>query len=101
MPAGRAARTVVTMANDETMSSGSSFDVDRRLLAVGAVLTGTGALLALVGTAIAGTALAAAGRGWVRQLDTPPSELANRTLRQAKHASRAGVDAWRAQAQHN
>ena len=89
------------MANERITSNGPTFDVNRRLLAVGAVLTGTGALLALVGTALAGTALATAGRGWVRQLETPPSELANRTLRQAKHASRAGVEAWRAQAQHN
>ena len=89
------------MANERITSNGPTFDVNRRLLAVGAVLTGTGALLALVGTAIAGTALATAGRGWVRQLEPPPSELANRTLRQAKHASRAGVEAWRAQAQHN
>jgi len=89
------------MANERITNNGPTFDVNRRLLAVGAVLTGTGALLALVGTAIAGTALATAGRGWVRQLETPPSELANRTLRQAKHASRAGVEAWRAQAQHN
>jgi hypothetical protein len=101
MPADRAARTVVTMANDKMMSIGPSFTVDRRLLTVGAALTGTGALLALVGTVIAGTALAAAGRGWVRQLETQPVELANRTLRQARHASRAGVDAWREQAQHN
>ncbi len=89
------------MVNEQIANSGPSFDVDRRLLAAGAVLTGTGALLALVGTVIAGTALAAAGRGWVRQLEVPPGELANRTLRQAKHASRAGVEAWRAQAQHN
>ena len=91
---------MVTMVTDKMMN-GPSFNVDRRMLAVGAVLTGTGAMLALVGTAIAGTALVTAGRGWVQQLETPPSELANRTLRQAKHASRAGMDAWRAQAQHN
>jgi hypothetical protein len=88
------------MATDKMMS-GPSFNVDRRMLALGAVLTGTGALLALVGTAIAGTALATAGRGWVQQMDVPPGELAARTLRQAKHASRAGAEAWRAQARHN
>ncbi|MEZ0093048.1 hypothetical protein [Streptacidiphilus sp. EB129] len=77
----------------------ASFKVNRRLLTAGAVLTGVGALLTMLGTAIAGTALASAGRGWVQQLETPPSELATRALRQAKSASRAGVDAWRAQAQ--
>ncbi|MBC3841703.1 hypothetical protein GXW82_20175 [Streptacidiphilus sp. 4-A2] len=84
------------------MTSGSpSFNIDRRLLAAGAVLTGAGALLAMVGTALAGAALVSAGRGWVRQLEVPPTELATRTLRQAKHASLAGRDAWRSQAQHN
>ena len=86
------------MATNET----TTFRVNRRLLAAGAVLTGTGALLALIGTAIAGTALATAGRGWVQQLETPPTEMATRAMRQAKAASKAasqaGVDAWRAQA---
>lgn len=86
------------MATNETMT----FRVNRRLLAAGAVLTGTGALLALVGTAIAATALATAGRGWVQNLETPPTELATRALRQARAVSQAagqaGVDAWRAQA---
>ena len=86
------------MANNQMMT----FRVNRRMLAAGAVLTGTGALLALVGTAIAGTALATAGRGWVQQLETPPTEMATRAMRQAKAASKAasqaGVDAWRAQA---
>ena len=82
------------MANLEN----STFRVNRRLLALGAVLTGTGALLGLVGTVIAGTALATAGRDWVQQWETAPSELATRALRQAKQASQAGVDAWKAQA---
>jgi hypothetical protein len=81
----------------------TTFRVNKRLLVTGAVLTGTGAVLALVGTAIAGTALATAGRGWVQNLDTPPSELATRALRQARAvsqaASQAGADAWRTQAQ--
>ena len=77
----------------------ATFQVNKRLLAAGAVLTGSGALLALVGTAIAGTALATAGRGWVQNLETPPSELATRALRQARAASQAGADAWRSQAQ--
>src|SRR5436305_53348 len=74
----------------------------RRLRAAGAVLTGSGALLALVGTAIAGTALATAGRGWVQRMETPPTELATRALHQAKNvskaASQAGLEAWRAEA---
>ena len=88
------------MATDKMMTR-PNFTVHRRLLAAGAVLTGTGALLALVGTAIAGAALVTAGRGWVQQWETQPGELANRTVRQAREASRAGLDAWRAQAQNN
>jgi hypothetical protein len=80
----------------------TNFRINKRLLVVGGALTGTGAILALVGTAIAGTALATAGRGWVQGMETPPTELATRALRQAKAASQAatqaGTDAWRAQA---
>ena len=86
------------MATNQTMT----FRVNKQLLAAGAVLTGTGALLTLVGTAIACTALATAGRGWVQSLETAPSERASRALRQAKSASlaasHAGAEAWRASA---
>jgi hypothetical protein len=83
------------MATD-TSTTRPTFNVDRRLLGAGAVLTGTGALLALMGTVIAGAALLTAGRGWVRQWETQPTEMATRALRQAKSASLAGRDAWRA-----
>ena len=86
------------MATNQTMT----FRVNKQLLAAGAVLTGTGALLALVGTAIGCAALATAGRGWVQSLETPPSERASRALHQAKSASlaasRAGAEAWRTSA---
>jgi hypothetical protein len=83
------------MATNNTMT----FRINKQLLVTGVALTGTGALLALVGTAIAGTALVTAGRGWVQSLETPPSERATRALHQAQSASRAasqaGLDAWR------
>ncbi|WP_457031964.1 hypothetical protein [Kitasatospora sp. P5_F3] len=73
------------------------FEINRGLLSTGVVLTGVGALVGLAGTAIVGAALLSAGRGWVQQLDTPPSELAHRTLNQARAASLAGLEAWRAE----
>ncbi|MFB9367416.1 hypothetical protein ACWCYY_30740 [Kitasatospora sp. NPDC001664] len=82
------------------------FEVNRGLLATGVVLTGVGALVGLAGTAMVGAALLSAGRGWVRQLETPPGEMAQRTFQHARAASMAGWDAWRAEhpqhpGQHN
>ena len=82
------------MANQNVFGG---FQVNRSLLAGGAVLTGIGAVLGLAGAAMVGVALASAGRGWVQQLETPPSALASRTLREAKVASMAGWEAWRAE----
>ncbi|MDH6124534.1 hypothetical protein [Kitasatospora sp. GP82] len=84
------------MATNQNLIGG--FQVNRGMLTVGAALTGLGALIGLTGTVIVGVALASAGRGWVRQLETPPGELAARTLQHARAASLAGLDAWRAHA---
>ncbi|MFJ9519582.1 hypothetical protein ACIRPK_15135 [Kitasatospora sp. NPDC101801] len=73
------------------------FEVNRRLLGAGVVLTGAGALIGLAGTALVGAALLSAGRGWVQKLETAPTELAHRTLNQARAASLAGLEAWRAE----
>jgi hypothetical protein len=73
-------------------------DIDTRLVTAGAVLTVGGSVLALTGMALAGFALAAAGRRWMRQLEVPPSERAAAKLRQARIASTAGMEAWRAAA---
>ena len=81
------------MATNQNFIGG--FQVNRNLLLAGAALTGVGALIGLTGTVIVGAALASAGRGWVRQLDTPPTELATRKLNQARAASLAGLEAWR------
>ncbi|WP_327678355.1 hypothetical protein [Kitasatospora sp. NBC_00458] len=81
------------MATNERFLSG--FQVNRSLLAGGAVLTGIGALLGAAGAVMVCAALATAGRTWVRGLDTPPTELAQRALREAKVASAAGWEAWR------
>ncbi|MQS13463.1 hypothetical protein F7Q99_14595 [Streptomyces kaniharaensis] len=83
------------MATNESFLTG--FQVNRPLLTGGAVLTGIGALLGAAGATMVCAALATAGRSWVRSLDTPPTVLAHRAMHQAKVASTAGLDAWRAE----
>ncbi|MFI6846034.1 hypothetical protein OG535_17655 [Kitasatospora sp. NBC_00085] len=83
------------MATNQSFLSG--FQVNRSLLAGGAVLTGIGALLGAAGAVMVCAALATAGRGWVRSMDTPPTAMAQRALHEAKVASAAGWEAWRAE----
>ncbi|MFJ5230624.1 hypothetical protein ACIQBJ_12120 [Kitasatospora sp. NPDC088391] len=71
------------------------FQVNRGMLTAGAALTGLGALVGLTGSVLVCVALANAGRGWIRTFETPPTELAQRTLHQARAASAAGLEAWR------
>ncbi|WP_055586796.1 hypothetical protein [Peterkaempfera griseoplana] len=84
--------------NHHLHSIPQALDIDTRLVTAGAVLTAGGALVALTGMSLVGFALATAGRRWVRQLEVPPSERAAAKLRQARHASLAGMEAWRAAA---
>ncbi|WP_345697830.1 hypothetical protein [Kitasatospora terrestris] len=75
----------------------SGFQVNRSMLGGGVVLTGLGAVIGLAGTALVCYSLASAGRGWMQQMDTPPSELAARAINQARAASLAGLEAWKAE----
>ncbi|MFF4921160.1 MULTISPECIES: hypothetical protein [unclassified Kitasatospora] len=75
----------------------NGLQVNRSLLAGGVVLTGVGSLLGAAGAAMVCAALFTAGRGWLRNLETAPTALAQRALHDAKVASSAGWDAWRAQ----
>ncbi|MDJ0344016.1 hypothetical protein QMK19_28525 [Streptomyces sp. H10-C2] len=74
-------------------------DIDTKMLTVGVAVTGVAAFLGLAGTVIVAVTLLNAGRGYVRQMEVPPSERAARALRQAKAvsqaASQAGAEAWR------
>ncbi|WP_406200240.1 hypothetical protein OH807_18905 [Kitasatospora sp. NBC_01560] len=83
------------MATNQSFFNG--FQVNRTLLAGGAVFTGVGALLGATGAVMVCVALATAGRQWVRGMDTPPTAMAQRALSGAKAASAAGWDAWRAE----
>ena len=69
--------------------------LNTRLVIGSAVLIGVGGLLGLIGTILGSSALLAATRRWAHQLDTQPSELAQRKWEQARAATMAGADAWR------
>ena len=72
----------------------SSFQVNKQQVVAGAVLMGVGGALALAGMAMTGTALMAAFRQRVQQMDVPPSELARQHWSAVKHATNAGVNVW-------
>lgn len=69
-------------------------EIDTRLVTTGAVLTAAGAAVACTGMAIAALAVFAAGRRMIREMDVPPAHQAAMKWRQAKEASRAGMQAW-------
>jgi hypothetical protein len=64
-------------------------------LVVGGILTGVGAVLAIAGAAVAGTHMLTATRAWIKELDTPPGQLALLRWEQAKTAAAAGAATWR------
>lgn len=64
-------------------------------LVLGGILIGIGAVVAMAGAAVAGTHLAAATRAWIKDLETPPGELARLKWEQAKHAASSGAASWR------
>jgi hypothetical protein len=64
----------------------------------GAALIGAGGLIALVGVIVSGSAVASAGRQWIRDQEMPPSEVLKHTWDQTKAAAAAGSAAWQ---QHN
>lgn len=86
------------MANDDTAAGLSTLNMPQVRsgpLMVGGILIGIGALVALAGLAVAGTHVAAATRDWVKDLETPPDQLARLKWEQAKSAVAAGSATWR------
>ncbi|MFJ4691084.1 hypothetical protein [Streptomyces sp. NPDC088766] len=71
-----------------------TIEINTRLVTIGVVLTAAGATVACAGMAVAGSAVFAAGRRMIREMDVPPAQQAAMKWRQAKEASRAGVQAW-------
>jgi hypothetical protein len=64
-------------------------------LVVGGILIGIGAMVAMAGVAVAGTHLVAATRAWVKDLETPPGQLARLKWEQARSAAVSGAATWR------
>jgi hypothetical protein len=84
----------------------NGFQLDSRELRRGAWVFGAGALLTMVGLAMASRELAATARRYVQQMDVPPNQLARQGWSQARLAASqfrgaatagasAGADAWR------
>lgn len=61
----------------------------------GSILMGIGGVIALAGMAMAGTALVAAYRERVRQMEVPPSVLARQNWDRVKAATMAGLGEFR------
>jgi hypothetical protein len=85
------------MANDAAAAgqAGNWPEVRSGPLMVGGILIGVGALVALAGMAVAGTHAAMATRAWLKDLETPPDQLARLRWEQAKTAMAAGASTWR------
>jgi hypothetical protein len=71
--------------------------LNRGALVSGAVLVGVGGLLGATGVLLGTYAILSATRQWMKQLETPPSEIAAQRLHQAKVATSAAAHAWRAE----
>jgi hypothetical protein len=69
-------------------------DLDTRLVTAGVVLTALGAAVACTGMALAGFAVFSAGRRMIHRMEVAPAQHAAVKWRQAKEASRAGIQAW-------
>ena len=80
-------------------ASNGDVQLNRRRIAGGGVLIGIGGLLGCAGVLLLSSALVAATRRRVNQLDQPPSEIARVKWRQAKAATTAGAQAWRSGSQ--
>lgn len=85
------------MANNaaDNQSTGAWPQLSSGPLITGGVLIGVGAVVALVGLAVAGSHLVAATRRWAGELETPPGQIARLKWEQAKSAAASGADTWR------
>jgi hypothetical protein len=87
-----------TMTNDvsDSQPNGAWPQLQSAPLIAGGVLIGVGALVAIAGMAVAGVHVISATRAWIKELETPPSQLARLRWEQAKSAAASGASTWRA-----
>ena len=85
------------MANTaaDNQSTGAWPQLSSGPLITGGVLIGVGAVVALVGLAVAGSHVVAATRRWADELETPPGQIAKLKWEQAKSAAASGANTWR------
>lgn len=76
-------------------SEEAAFMLDFRMIKIGAIVAGVGMMVAAAGTGLVGMALTSATREWMRRKEVSPSTMAADRVRQARHASMAGAQAWR------
>jgi hypothetical protein len=87
--------TMISYNATDSRETGNWPQVRSGPLMVGGVLIGIGAVVAIAGVAVAGTHLTAATRAWIKELETPPGQLARLKWEQARSAAAAGAAGWR------
>jgi hypothetical protein len=91
----RSGRGAMADAAADSQPTGSWPQVRSGPLIVGGALIGVGVAVALAGVAVAGSHVVSATRQWMKELETPPSELAKLKWEQARTAASAGASSWR------
>lgn len=86
---------ISSQATKPTQPTQPRIQFNTRQIVSGSILIGIGGVLALAGVAMAGTALMAAYRERVRQMEVPPSVIARQNWERMKSATAAGVGEWR------
>ena len=81
------------MADSEITQPG--FHLNTQQVVGGSILIGIGGVVALAGLAMAGTALVAAWRDRVNQMEVPPSVLAKQNWDRFRAATAAGLGEFR------
>jgi hypothetical protein len=76
-------------------SSGAWPQLESGPLLTGGILVGIGAVVALAGLTVVGSHVVVATRAWIKELETPPSEIARLKWEQAKTAAVSGANTWR------
>jgi hypothetical protein len=76
----------------------SGFQLNTTSVMIGAVLVSVGAVIGITGVFIGGQAVFSAARGWLRELEVPPGEVARQKWDQTRAAATASARAWQ---QHN